>query len=470
MNFGSDFFYWFGFFIEYQLRRLSRGLAACTRWLGQVLGALLAALLRPVVLAAIQWQQALRRPKTWLGLLPPVLGALAFGWLVQSWLNLPFALRVEVNGTAVGYVASEQDFDTARADVQARVNTARTLLETAGAAVPDWDLEPAFTLAVSADTMAPGEIANAILQASGSEITEGTAVYIDGALRFVTTEGDHLRTLLAAVRRPFMNPADAASRVVFAHDLQLVDGIYLTGSISPYSEVTAALQAGDGELLRVQIRRREQYEQALAYSTQTVEDNTLDFGKTETVQTGVPGRETVTYEVLYENGAEVDSRVLDVSRTAEPVPEILRRGTRLQSGMIGKLGTGNFIWPVPAYRHISRWADLTPGSNYHRGVDIAAPYGTEIYAADAGTVIASTRHWSWGNYVEIDHGNGYKTLYAHMSAQAVHVGDTVEQGQLIGYVGNTGNSYGNHCHFEMYYNNRLFSARDVFPDMPMWNG
>ena len=131
-----------------------------------------------------------------------------------------------------------------------------------------------------------------------------------------------------------------------------------------------------------------------------------------------------------------------MTRTAEPVPEIICRGTRLESGMIGKLGTGHFIWPVPAYRSISRWADFTPGAIFHRGVDIAAPYGTEIYAADAGTVVACTRHWSWGNYVEIDHGNGYKTLYAHMSAQAVQVGDTVEQGQLIGFVGSTGVSSG----------------------------
>ena len=466
-----NFLYWFGFYIEYRLRCLLRcllrGLAGFTRWLGRALGALLAVLLRPVVLACIRLRQA--SPKALLGLLVPALGALAFAWLVQTTLAQPFALRVEVNGTVVGSVANEQDFDTARADVQARVNTARALLEAAGAAMPDWDLDPTFTLAVSTNVMTPREIANAILQASGSEITEGTAVYMDGTLRFVTTEGDHLRTLLAAVCRPYLNPADADSRVVFAHDLQLVDGIYLTGSVSPYSEIVTTLQADDGELLRVQIRRRERYEQELAYDTQTVEDDTLDFGKSETVQTGVPGRETVTYEVVYENGVEVDSRVLDVSRTAEPVPEIIRRGTRLQSGMIGKLGTGSFIWPVPAYRHISRWADLRPGSNYHRGVDIAAPYGTEIYAADAGTVVASTRHASWGNYVEIDHGNGYKTLYAHMSAQAVHVGDVVEQGQVIGYVGNTGNSYGNHCHFEMYYNNRLFSAREVFPDMPTWN-
>ena len=464
-----NFLYWFGFYIEYRLRCLGRSLAVFARWAGQVLGTLLAALLRPVVLGCIQLRQALRYPKAWLWLAAPVLGTLGFAGLVRTTLAQPFSLQVEVNGTVVGYVASEQDFDAARADVQTRVNTARTLLETAGRAVPDWDLDPAFTLAVSADTMVPGEIANAILQASGNEITEGTAVYIDGMLRFVTTEGDHLRNLLAAVRRPYLSPADTDSRVVFAHELELVDGIYLTGSVSSYAEVVAALQADNAELLRVQICRREQYEQELAYDTQTVEDDTLDFGKTETVQTGVPGRETVIYEIVYEDGAEVDSRVLDVTRTAEPVPEIIRRGTRLQSGMIGKLGTGSFIWPVPAYRHISRWADLTPGVNYHRGVDIAAPYGTEIYAADTGTVVASTRHRSWGNYVEIDHGNGYKTLYAHMSAQAVHVGDVVEQGQVIGYVGNTGNSYGNHCHFEMYYNNRLFSAREVFPDMPTWN-
>lgn len=465
----NDFLYWFGFYVEYRLLCLARGLAAFARWFVRVLGALLTAVLRPVALGCIQLRQALRRPKAWLGLVVPVAGVLAFAWLVRTWLGQPFALRVEVNGTVVGYVASEQDFDTARADVQARVNTARALLEAAGADVPNWDLDPAFTLAVSADTMTPGEVANAILQASGSEITAGTAVYVDGTLRFVTTEGDHLRTLLAAVRRPYMDPADADSRVVFAHELTLADGIYLTGSVSPYTEVVSALQANDGELLRVQIRRRERYEQELAYDTQIVEDDTLDFGKSETVQTGVPGRETVTYEVVYENGAEVDSRVLDVARTAEPVPEVIRRGTRLQSGMIGKLGTGSFIWPVPAYRHISRWANFTPGINYHRGADIAAPYGTEIYAADAGTVVECTRHWSWGNYVKIDHGNGYQTLYAHMSSQAVHVGDVVEQGQVIGYVGNTGNSFGNHCHFEMYYNDRLFSARDVFPDMPEWN-
>lgn len=94
-------------------------------------------------------------------------------------------LRVEVGGQVVGYVTDEQAFDAARADVQARLT-----------GVAGWDVQPAYTLVMAdADTrpMTERETADAILRAAGGEITEGTAVYLDGALRFVTDEGDHLR-------------------------------------------------------------------------------------------------------------------------------------------------------------------------------------------------------------------------------------------------------------------------------------
>jgi len=84
-----NFLYWFGFYIEYRLRCLLRGLAGFSRWLGRALGALLAALLRPVVLACIRLRQA--SPKALLGLLVPALGALAFAWLVQTTLAQPSA-------------------------------------------------------------------------------------------------------------------------------------------------------------------------------------------------------------------------------------------------------------------------------------------------------------------------------------------------------------------------------------------
>lgn len=127
------------------------------------------------------------------------------------------------------------------------------------------------------------------------------------------------------------------------------------------------------------------------------------------------------------------------------------------------MGSGTFYWPVPNYRYVSRWMSAD-----HKGADIVAPAGTPIIAADSGKIEYAGWHnhpYGYGNYVIIDHGNGWKTLYGHMSAFAVSTGDAVEAGQVIGYVGNTGYSFGNHCHFEMYYNNSLVSARKYFPNM-----
>lgn len=466
----GDFLYAVGFFVEYSFVRLVRGLKSIWRWLLASLGNLLVVALRPPVQALVDFGSALRQPGQLLRYLLPLAATGGLVFLVRAGLSLPFALRVEVNGQTVGYVASESVFDSARADVLARVNSARTLLA-ADSETLDWEIEPGYTLSVSTETMTETEIANEILRISGSEITEGTAVYVDGALRFVTTEGDHLRRYLRTIEEPWEDPTSTSTRVSFAHDLRLVDGVYLTDSITPYTDILQDLQAEDGALLQVQVNQTVTEVQEIAYDTETQEDSEMDFGKSETIQAGVPGSQAITHELTYVNGTLLDDQVVDVQVLQSPTPEIIRRGTRLQSGMIGKLGTGTFIWPVPGYRSISRWANLNRNSpGYHRGVDIAAPYGTPIYAADSGTVVAVVHmHYSWGNYVQIDHGNGYKTLYAHMSSFAVELGDTVTQGQVIGYVGNTGNSYGNHCHLEMTYNDVLFSARDVFPDMPTRN-
>lgn len=82
-------------------------------------------------------------------------------------------------------------------------------------------------------------------------------------------------------------------------------------------------------------------------------------------------------------------------------------------------------------------------------MDIAAPYGTPIKAAHDGVISSTTGHWSYGNVVMVDNGDGVTTLYAHMSSIAVGVGQSVKQGDVIGYVGSTGNSTGNHLHFEV---------------------
>ena len=118
-----------------------------------------------------------------------------------------------------------------------------------------------------------------------------------------------------------------------------------------------------------------------------------------------------------------------------------------------------FVCPVK-YKYISRFA-----TEYsHRGDDLCAAEGTEIYAAADGVVLAAQEHYSWGNFVEIDHGTDadglrWVTLYAHMKSCAVHVGQTVTAGQIIGYVGHTGYTTGNACHFEMHVNGTLVEPR-----------
>ncbi len=89
------------------------------------------------------------------------------------------------------------------------------------------------------------------------------------------------------------------------------------------------------------------------------------------------------------------------------------------------------------------------GSEFHRGLDMAASQGEPIHASKAGTVIKAEYHYSWGNYVVIQHDDGMTTLYAHQQQYSVKAGDHVEQGQIIGYVGSTGNSTGAHLHLEI---------------------
>jgi murein DD-endopeptidase MepM/ murein hydrolase activator NlpD len=111
------------------------------------------------------------------------------------------------------------------------------------------------------------------------------------------------------------------------------------------------------------------------------------------------------------------------------------------------IGSGGFVWPANAH--------YLSGNNYwsgHLGIDIAAGLGDPVYAADGGvTVFAGWSNWGYGNMVVIDHGNGWQTLYAHLRDTGVlsKCGESVVQGQLIGWAGSTGNSSGPHLHFEL---------------------
>lgn len=137
------------------------------------------------------------------------------------------------------------------------------------------------------------------------------------------------------------------------------------------------------------------------------------------------------------------------------------------SGSVSVKGTGQFVWPSTASKRVTSYYGRRekPNANatsMHRGIDIGAPNGTDVVAIDSGKVIVAGFGKSYGNYVVIDHGNGYTSLYAHNSRLCVSVGDTVTRGQLIAKVGSTGNSTGPHIHLEISKNGTLVDPMSFF--------
>ena len=184
--------------------------------------------------------------------------------------------------------------------------------------------------------------------------------------------------------------------------------------------------------------------EAIAYSTKHNYTNKLWANQSKVTTAGVAGKRTVTYRIEYDNNSEVKRKVVSSKVESQPVTRVLEKGTSTwPSG-----ATGMFRWPMNTGKITSFFGYRSRG--YHPAVDIAAPTGTPIYAAAAGTVVVCTRGSTYGNYVKISHGNGYETLYAHASSLLVSNGQWVSKGQIIARVGSTGRSSGPHLHFEVW--------------------
>jgi murein DD-endopeptidase MepM/ murein hydrolase activator NlpD len=127
----------------------------------------------------------------------------------------------------------------------------------------------------------------------------------------------------------------------------------------------------------------------------------------------------------------------------------------------GAIGSGVFIWP--ADHHFLSGFDYSPNAN-HMGVDIDGEESDPVYAADSGVVVyAGWNNWGYGNVVIINHGNGWQTLYAHLSAYYVGCGQSTVQGAVIGAVGSTGNASGSHLHYEMMIDGARVNPHNYLP-------
>lgn len=189
------------------------------------------------------------------------------------------------------------------------------------------------------------------------------------------------------------------------------------------------------------------------YQTRYVEDDTLFKGQTRVSTYGHRGRANVTYAIASVDGEETSRTVESVSMIYEPVTEVVRIGTKVLPETMSEEANGGkyMIIPLTNYRLSDTYGAriLNGKKDYHYGIDYSANYGTSIFAAASGKVIYSQYSNSYGYCIKIQHPDGKITVYAHCSELLVKAGDTVEQGELIAKVGNTGYSFGNHCHFEV---------------------
>ena len=204
--------------------------------------------------------------------------------------------------------------------------------------------------------------------------------------------------------------------------------------------------------LTVTVKQREYYVEDVMYDVEYTDSAYLYKGDYEVTSPGEYGAADVVANVTYVNGVETERTVLSSVLLKEPVTEQRLQGTKERPTW---LPTGTFRWPISGRITSTFGGRSSPGgigSTNHKGIDIAGSYGIPVYASDGGTVSYAGWMGGYGYLVEIDHGNGYVTRYGHNSSLTVSVGEHVYKGQQIARVGSTGNSTGNHCHFEIRYN------------------
>lgn len=280
-------------------------------------------------------------------------------------------------------------------------------------------------------------------------------LYIDNEFIGATSEEQALNAALDKVLVDYRKDYDDETTTEFANDVKVRSGKFDESKIMSVNEI---IKKAEGKF-SIQLATDIVYTREIAYDITTEYDESQPSSYEKVKTEGENGEEEVTVRTVYVDGVQTDAYETDSEVIKEAVDEVVVKGSDSSSegtsssstSSASSYGSGSFIWPVPYTHNITsefgmRWGRL------HGGIDIAAGgvYGQPIVAADSGTVIlAGNQGDGYGNYVIIDHGNGYKTLYGHMSSVAAYTGQQVAQGEVIGYVGSTGNSTGPHLHFEI---------------------
>jgi murein DD-endopeptidase MepM/ murein hydrolase activator NlpD len=410
-----------------------------------------------------------------------------------------YAVRLEVGGVFLGYVENEQVF------TQAEIIVAQRLSEIGAAGR---QIAPAkFTIenAGSSELLSPYRIAELLFSQMGVTMEYAYGVFVNDRLIGAVKDNTRIKTTLESLLDRYRT-GDPDEEVKFVWDIDvdqnklytadfivedqaIVDLFTSTKQQEQYyqvqlndtpSGIAAKLNLSQAEIealnpgfyeddlyvgehvlsaaqvpyLAVSITRTEVYDVMIPYETDYQDSDSLYVGQQKVISLGSSGLQRVTARVSQVNGIENHRQIIGRTVLVNPVSEIVYNGikpTPAGSYSTERAAYGKFIWPISQYSgYISELTQADGGYWGHGGVDFAAPTGTPIYAVDAGTVsLAASNYGGYGMCVMIDHPGGLRTLYGHMSAIYVSVGETVAQGQCIGLVGETGKAYGSHVHLEV---------------------
>lgn len=435
--------------------------------------------------------------------------------------NQTYALKLTVNGNFIGYIDDESVFNSAEKAVSRRINFTGS-----NTRILSFEPTYEVATNGYGTTLNSNQLTDEILKLITDNIADGYGLYIGDKYYGTLLEHGNLDKALDALLDKYRTGARNES-VSFDKEISFIPGKYMVDSfveedemidlltsfkkVASYYTVVdgdsaglickkvdmtyeelAALNPGynayypvyggqqikitqDEPYLTVIVTREEHYDEKFDYETIYNDDSTIFKGDKLVRRAGSMGERSVVANVSYINGVEVNRHILSRTVTKEPVSRIVAVGTKPRTSNSAPaqiVQEGEYLWPVGGNTGtISCLPWMSQGgyrhSYYgHTGLDIAGSYGTPIYAAGSGTIIfAGWNRNGFGNLVKIRHDDGKETWYGHMSAisSTIYVGKRVTMGECIGYMGSTGNSSGNHLHFEVRINGRPQYPPDYLP-------
>lgn len=370
----------------------------------------------------------------------PGIASFAFVVIFMLTFNVTVATAVSYNGKTIGYVSSETVYTEAIKNIESDMdNKAKAELE---------PVEAKGSITAGAKLMDKDGLEKAIVESIES-VDSCFILYRNDKPFAVLKSRNEIDT---ALNEYLFDNTGKLENPSYADDFEIKQEYRTYDDIIDGTELYNKLEVQN---IAVCGTKTETVTKSIPYKTITKKSSKYNKGERVIETAGKKGKKTVVREIYYNDGKRVSTKVISTEVIKKAKNEVVIIGTANNSFSLSYPFAYNYTVTSP-------YGDYR-GYYYHQGMDIVAPYGTEILACAGGTVVeASYSYYGWGNHVVIDHGNGMKTRYAHCSSLNVSVGDKVARGEVIAFVGATGDADCNHLHLELLSGGARINAANYF--------